>query len=95
VVNPGLIPWVEGENWEYYVKEAGGYTNNKSLRNIRIIEAKSGNWIKPNSKTVLYPGDIIFIPAKTEYDSWSIFKDIMLTISQIMTIILTFRTFTN
>ena len=92
VVNPGLIPWVEGKTWDYYVKSAGGYTNNKSFNGVRIIDAQSGNWVRPSSKTVLYPGDTVFVAAKTEYDAWTRFKDIMLITTQIMTIILGIHT---
>ena len=95
VVNPGLIPWVEGKTWEFYVKAAGGYTNNKSFNGVRVIDAQSGNWVRPSSKTVLYPGDTVFVAAKTEYDTWSRFKDIMLITTQIMTIILGIHTLAN
>ena len=95
VVNPGLIPWVEGKTWDYYVKSAGGYTNNKSFNGVRIIDAQSGNWVRPSSKTVLYPGDTVFVAAKTEYDAWTRFKDIMLITTQIMTIILGIHTLAN
>jgi len=92
VVNPGLVPWVEGKTWDFYVKAAGGYTNNKkSYNGVRIIDAQSGNWVRPSSKTVLYPGDTVFVAAKTEYDAWSLFKDIISITSQFMTIILVIR----
>lgn len=95
VVNPGLVPWVEGKTWDFYVKAAGGYTNNKSFNGVRIIDAQSGNWVKPSSKTILYPGDTVFVAAKTEYDAWSRFKDIMLITTQVMTIILGIHTLSN
>ena len=95
VVNPGLIPWVEGQNYEYYVQQAGGYTNNKRWRGTRVISAASGNWVKPDKKLLLNPGDTVFVAEKDTYDVWSRFKDIMLVATQVITIFLGVRTLTN
>lgn len=95
VVNPGLVPWVEGKNYEYYIDLAGGYTNNKRWNGTRIISAASGNWVKPNKKLTLDPGDTIYISEKDTYDTWTRFKDIMLIATQVITIFLGVRTLTN
>lgn len=95
VANPGLIPWMEGQNYEYYIQQAGGYTNNKRWKGTRVISATSGNWIKPNKKLALNPGDTVFVAEKDTYDVWSRFKDIMLVATQVITIFLGVRTLTN
>lgn len=95
VINPGLTPWVEGKNYEYYIQKAGGYTNNKLWNGTRIISATSGNWVKPSKKMTLNPGDTIYVSEKDTYDTWTRFKDIMLITSQVITIFLGIRTLTN
>lgn len=95
VVNPGLIPWVEGENYEYYIRRAGGYTNNKRLGGTRVIHAASGNWVKPSKKMELSPGDKIYVSEKAAFDNWNRFKDVMLIATQVMTIFLGIRTLTR
>jgi protein involved in polysaccharide export with SLBB domain len=95
VVNPGLIPWVEGKNYEYYIALAGGYTNNKRWNGTRIISAASGNWVKPSKKLTLDPGDTIYVSEQDTYNTWNRFKDIMLIATQVITIFLGVRTLTH
>ncbi|MCB5224088.1 MAG: SLBB domain-containing protein [Candidatus Cloacimonadaceae bacterium] len=95
VANPGLIPWVEGENYEYYIRKAGGYTNNKRSGGTRVISSASGNWVKPSKKMELNPGDQIYVSEEVTYDNWSRFKDVMLIATQVMTIFLGIRTLTH
>ncbi len=95
VIHPGLIPWLEGANYEYYIHQAGGYTNNKRWNGTRVISAASGNWVKPSKKMTLGPGDTIYVSEKDTYDTWTRFKDIMLITSQVITIFLGIRSLTN
>ncbi|MDP2173092.1 MAG: SLBB domain-containing protein [Candidatus Cloacimonadaceae bacterium] len=88
VRRPGLVPWVEGKNWEYYISSAGGFTNNRRYSGTRIIRAASGNWVKPAKKLVINPGDNIFVAEKTDRDAWLDIKDVFLLTSQFLTIII-------
>ncbi|MDZ4121123.1 MAG: SLBB domain-containing protein, partial [Candidatus Cloacimonadaceae bacterium] len=76
VRNPGLIPYVEGKNWRYYVKAAGGFTNNRKFNGARVIRHSSGNWVKPTNSLVVRSGDIIFITESTDRDIWLDIKDV-------------------
>ena len=95
VRRPGLIPYVEGKDWKYYIEAAGGYTNNRRWGGIRIIRSTSGNWIKPGKNQVIRTGDIIFVPESTDRDLWAEVKDVLQLTSQVITIIIGFRTLTN
>ncbi|PKN79104.1 MAG: hypothetical protein CVU48_06355 [Candidatus Cloacimonetes bacterium HGW-Cloacimonetes-1] len=75
VVRPGLIPWVEGENYEYYIAAAGGYTGNRRLFGTRVINSNSGNWAKPSRKDAVNSGDIVFVPERIDYGIWYNVKD--------------------
>ena len=95
VRNPGLIPYVEGKTWRYYVEAAGGFTNNRKFNGARVIRQSSGNWVKPTKSLVIRSGDTIFIPESTDRDIWLDIKDVVLLTSQVITIFLGVRTMMN
>lgn len=95
VRNPGLIPFVEGKDYRYYVEAAGGYTNNRRFGGSRIIRASSGNWVKPTKNLAIRSGDVVFIPESTDRDIWLDVKDIVLLTSQVITIVIGFRNLTT
>ena len=95
VKNPGMVPWVEGKDWNYYIQAAGGYTNNRKTGKGRIIRANSGNWVKPGKNVVIRAGDTVFVPAQTDRSMWTDVKDIVTLTSSVVTIILGIRTFTR
>ena len=95
VKNPGMISWVEGKDWDYYIQAAGGYTNNRKTGKGRIIRGNSGNWVKPGKNVAIRAGDTIFVPAQTDRSMWTDVKDIVTLTSSVVTIILGTRTFTR
>lgn len=88
VNRPGLIRWVPGKNIEFYIEKAGGYSWNARLGKMRLIKAQTGTWLKPKSDTPIEIGDTIFVPEKQELGYWELWKDIMLVVSQIATVVL-------
>jgi protein involved in polysaccharide export with SLBB domain len=95
VKNPGMISWVEGKDWDYYIQAAGGYTNNRKAGKGRIIRSNSGNWVKPGKNVAIRAGDTIFVPAQTDRSMWTDVKDIVTLTSSVVTIILGVRIFTR
>ena len=91
VQRPGLVPWVEGKDHQYYIDACGGYANNRRMGGIRIIRDNSGNWVKPGKKVKLHPGDMVFVPEKTDRDFWADVKDVALLATQLMTILMSIR----
>ena len=92
---PGLVPWVAGKDWKYYIEACGGYTNNRKLGGVRIIRDHSGNWVKPSQKVALRPGDMIFVAEQIDRDIWADIKDVALLTSQILTIFISVRAIIN
>lgn len=88
VKNPGLITYKAGENYLYYIDAAGGFSWQARKSKIRIIRNNSNEWIKPQKKMVLYPGDTILVPEKKEIKIWGIIKETVVVLSQIGTLIL-------
>jgi protein involved in polysaccharide export with SLBB domain len=91
VVNPGLVPWVEGKGYKYYVDACGGYTNNRVLGGIRVVRDNDGGWVKPSKKLQLRPGDMVFVPEKSDRDRWTDLKDVALLATQILSIVMSVR----
>lgn len=86
VVNPGLLNWETDRDYQYYIEQSGGYSYNARKSKIRVIRAATGTWLKPDKKTVINVGDTIFVPEKPEFDYWQIYKDVLLVLTQMVTI---------
>lgn len=86
--NPGLVEFREGENWKYYVKQAGGYANSSLFPNTRILRVNSGNWVKAKSKQEVRPGDMVFVPEKIDRHFWTDVKDIVTVTASAITILI-------
>lgn len=89
VRKPGLVAYKAGENWKYYIEQAGGYSSNNALyRGVRILRSNGGNWVKPAKKQVLMPGDIVFVPDKIDRQFWTDVKDIVTVTASAITILI-------
>ena len=67
IANPGLINHDTELNYLEYIELAGGLTSKARKSKIKILRSNSGEWLKPNKNTKLYPGDTIFIPRKERF----------------------------
>ncbi|MGE5412076.1 MAG: SLBB domain-containing protein [Clostridiales bacterium] len=65
VNEPGYVPYVEGQDVNYYISKAGG-KGLMSKDEIYIIDGKTRSWIKVNEdeSIVIKPGDYVWIPRK-------------------------------
>lgn len=61
VKSMGYIPYLEGSNYKYYLEKAGG-KGEASDGDVKIIKAKSRTWVEADEKTVIEPGDMIYLP---------------------------------
>jgi protein involved in polysaccharide export with SLBB domain len=61
VVTPGYQPYVAGKDLEYYVKQAGGYTEKSRKGSEKIVKAGSGQWLS-SDETPIEEGDFIWVP---------------------------------
>jgi len=65
VASPGHIPFLPGGEVEFYIRQAGGYTDRARPDDIRIVKAKTRQWIDPDNTTV-EEGDYIWVPKEVE-----------------------------
>ncbi len=91
VRHPGLVPWVQGKDWDYYVAQAGGYTNYRKHAKGRLIRGDSGNWVKPGKKIEIMAGDTVFVPSQTDRALWTDIKEGITLLSAIITMIVGIR----
>ncbi len=61
VSSPGHIPFVRGEDVDYYVRKAGGYTDRSRPGDVKVIKAKTRQWLEPEA-TQVEEGDYIWVP---------------------------------
>ncbi len=68
VSNEGYVPFKEGENYEYYIKKAGGYSLAADDGDTRIVRFNSRGWYKAD-ETKVQSGDFIYVPkvVKTKF----------------------------
>ena len=66
VVTNGYIPFVEGRSVEYYVKEAGGFTERAREGDTKIVKSQTHQWLAPD-ETTIEPGDYIWVPRQSEH----------------------------
>jgi protein involved in polysaccharide export with SLBB domain len=65
VVSPGHIGYVQGEDMEYYVRKAGGLTERARSGDIKIVKAKTRQWLSPD-ETRVEEGDYVWVPKEPE-----------------------------
>ena len=65
VVSPGNIPFIKGNDARYYISKAGGFTDRAREGDVKIIKAKTKQWLAPG-ETMIEEGDYIWVPKNPE-----------------------------
>ena len=66
VGRPGYVMYREGADVRYYIEQAGGFGEEASDGETRIIKNKTREWLDP-SDAVIEPGDFIWVPKDIRY----------------------------
>jgi polysaccharide biosynthesis/export protein len=61
VVTPGNVPFINGEDVDYYIRHAGGYTDDAEKGDVAVIKWTTRQWFEPG-KTKVEEGDFIWVP---------------------------------
>jgi polysaccharide export outer membrane protein len=75
VANPGNIDYDSLKAIKDYVNDAGGFIHRANKGKVKIIKAKTGNWVDIELNDKPMPGDMIFVPMKWDRDTWSYFRE--------------------
>lgn len=65
VVSPGHIPYVPGAGTDYYLRKAGGETERARSGDIKIVKARTKQWLAPK-ETTIEEGDYVWVPKDVE-----------------------------
>ncbi len=66
VATPGNVDFSTGKDFEYYIREAGGFTGEARTSEVMIIKAGTRTWLDP-SETTVDDGDYIWVPKDISY----------------------------
>ncbi len=83
---PGRYSYNKNTSVADYINISGGYSLH-STKDIYIIPYGSYTKEPINKNTAIEPGDILFIPNNLEVSAWYRFKDWMVVVSQIATLV--------
>ncbi len=85
---PGYLPVQRGASIEYYITQAGGFTEYADDSGVRIIKRATQSWLEPEDAAI-ESGDIIWIPKEPVHDFayyLSIVRDIGTLLGSMVTI---------
>jgi polysaccharide export outer membrane protein len=86
-VNPGKIIFDSTLTVKDYIKLAGGFGWRALQGDVRIIKAKTGEWIDADEDVLLKPGDTIWAPEEPPGPKfWTVFTDVLTVFAQVAAI---------
>ncbi len=62
VLESGNIPFIEGKDFSYYIRQAGGYGELAKTGDVAIIKSGSREWVQAKDSIKINPGDFIYVP---------------------------------
>jgi len=65
VALPGHIPFVRSRDSKYYVGKAGGFTGRANSGSLKVIKAKTKQWMEPGATTI-EEGDYLWVPEEPD-----------------------------
>ena len=88
VVNPGKIIYDSTLTINDYIKLAGGFGWRALKNDVRVIKAKSGEWVEADDVMSLRPGDTIWVPEDPPGPKfWVVFTDVLTILAQLAAIV--------
>lgn len=86
VKKPGVYPYIKNFTIKDYVQFAGGYSSREKISMMKIIKGKNGAWLDADEDTIPIQGDQIFIPRRSEWEFWPMFKETLALLGQVATV---------
>ncbi len=88
LVNPGNIIYQPGLTVDDYIRLAGGYSWRAMTGDVRVVRAKTGEWVDADDVDSLKPGDTIWVPEKPEGPTfWEVFTTTLSILGQVGAIV--------
>jgi protein involved in polysaccharide export with SLBB domain len=88
VLSPGNIIFTSGLNYEDYINLAGGFGWRALEGEVRIVKAKTGEWLDADEDIILEPGDTIWVPEDPPAPKfWDVFMDALTILAELAAVI--------
>jgi protein involved in polysaccharide export with SLBB domain len=88
LVNPGNIVYNTSLTVNDYIELAGGFGWRAQKGEVRVIKAKTGEWIYADQVEKLNPGDAIWVPEEPPAtDFWEVFNTTLQVLGQVAAIV--------
>jgi len=88
LVNPGKIIYDSTLTIQDYINLAGGFGWRALEGDVRVIKAKTGEWIDAEDIDELKPGDTIWVPENPPGPKfWDVFTDVLTIVAQLAAIV--------
>jgi hypothetical protein len=88
VITPGAIPYDATYTADDYIAEAGGFGARAQRGDVVVIKASTGNWVKASRVKRIDPGDTILVPGKIPGEAWRLFRETLIVLTQVATLII-------
>lgn len=88
LVNPGKVIYDSTLSVDDYIELAGGFGWRAQDNDVRVIKAKTGEWIEADEVEQLKPGDTIWVPEEPPSPKfWVVFTDVLTVLAQVAAIV--------
>jgi protein involved in polysaccharide export with SLBB domain len=88
LVNPGKIIYDSTLTIKDYINLAGGFGWRALEGDVRVIKARTGEWIDADDIDKLKPGDTIWVPENPPGPKfWDVFTDVLTIVAQLAAIV--------
>ncbi len=94
VANPGGVTYVPGADLKYYLTKAGGASWDASLKRAKVIKV-TGEVLDDEDVKSFAPGDIIWVPRRSDKKFWPVFLQTVAVMAQLASIYLIIHTSIN
>jgi protein involved in polysaccharide export with SLBB domain len=91
VANPGGVTYVPGADLKYYLAKAGGASWDASLGRAKVIKV-TGEVLDDEDVKSFEPGDIIWVPRRSDKKFWPLFLQTVSVMAQLASIYLIIHT---
>lgn len=87
-VNPGKIIFDSLFTINDYIELAGGFGWRALEGDVRVIRAKTGEWVDADEDVLLQPGDTIWVPEDPPGPKfWEVFTDVLTIVAQLAAVV--------
>ena len=88
LVNPGKVIYDSTLTINDYIELAGGFGWRALKNDVRVIKAKTGEWIEADDVKKLKPGDTIWVPEDPPSpEFWVVFTDVLTILAQLAAVV--------